>query len=232
MSSAKGSVELKEWFADKGRMDEEQPCTPQEAQAVRDYAVASPDRAALTTEQAAHLLLKADTEHPNMNDPKEKGYRIASLIFDVQREYDDLQPIMLDLFEAIEHFDSNSTAATSIKNLSRTNMKACSPSVVELPAAMRWVQITGSLILHCVQPHAKNSEVAKTLQNVGREGNLQKLDQLLPSGFTLQRWQLWKDGLAQIIADAGNEINSSTMQGARAGLQARQSFETGENPSR
>ncbi|KAL9053525.1 MAG: hypothetical protein Q9162_004692 [Coniocarpon cinnabarinum] len=126
MSSAKGSVELEEWFADKGRMDEEQPCTPQEAQAVRDYAVASPDRTALTTEQAAHLLLKADTEHPNMNDPKEKGYRIASLIFDVQRDYDDLQPLMLDLLEAIEHFDSNSTVATSINNLSRTNMKACS----------------------------------------------------------------------------------------------------------
>lgn len=96
------SPEVEQWWSSKGRMDSEEPCTPEEATAMRDFLVVHSGRRSLTVHQAALELMNVPEGRDDLGDPSSKALRIAYLLLDVQLDFEALQPLTLDLLDAID----------------------------------------------------------------------------------------------------------------------------------
>ena len=94
---------IEEWFDSKGRMDDEELCTPEEVAALRDFLVVKDHRKTLSTQEAALLLMHVPEGRDDMANPSAKAFRIADLVLDTDLEYEELQELSMDLMDTINN---------------------------------------------------------------------------------------------------------------------------------
>lgn len=107
--------EVEAWFESKGLMDEEEPCTPEEAMSMRDFLVSADGRTNLTAQDTAIRLMTVPTNRDDMTDSGPKAFRIASLILDVQLQFEAQQILTLDLIDAINDMTEPGGLSASVK---------------------------------------------------------------------------------------------------------------------
>ena len=81
------------WFDTRGRMDDEEPATPEEVLALKDYLM----KIRSAPEAAEHIMTMDETRTPLTG----KDIRVAWLIFDAMMRFPDEQVALLDLVDAI-----------------------------------------------------------------------------------------------------------------------------------
>jgi hypothetical protein len=81
------------WFDTKGKMNDEEPATPEEVQALRELLSGS-----ITPQVAAKCIMTTREDRIPLND---KLNRVAWLIFDAIIHFEEQQPLLTELVEAI-----------------------------------------------------------------------------------------------------------------------------------
>ncbi|KAL9034401.1 MAG: hypothetical protein Q9214_007060, partial [Letrouitia sp. 1 TL-2023] len=83
------------WFDDKGRMDDEEPATPREVQVLKEFLSGH-----ITSSVAAKGLMTATEDDKPLTD---KLGRVAWLLIDTIIHYQNQQPLLIELLDAIHH---------------------------------------------------------------------------------------------------------------------------------
>ena len=87
------------WFDTKGKMTEEEPATPEEVRALKDFLIGQTP--AVT---AAKRLMTGDEHEKSLHD---KMNRVAWLVFDAVIHFQRQQPSILELVEAIKNLSDD-----------------------------------------------------------------------------------------------------------------------------
>lgn len=93
--------EIEQWFEGKDRMDDEEPTTPEEVQAFKDYIIEDELGNNPSAAEAARQLMAITPGREDISDDLAKGLRIACLFLDVQEEFEAQQPLTIELLVAI-----------------------------------------------------------------------------------------------------------------------------------
>ena len=81
------------WFDAKGKMTEEEPATPEEVQALKEFLTAN-----ITAPTAAKRIMTMNEDQISLDD---KVIRVSCLIFDAVIHFQAQQPSLIELIDAV-----------------------------------------------------------------------------------------------------------------------------------
>lgn len=110
------STPTDEWYASKGQLNDDEPATPEEVEALKSFIE---DKA--SPETAAKRLMTTREDKKSLED---KTNRVAWLLFDLAMDFPDQQSRVFELLEAIKTLPDEQLAFTDEQKLKYSDWKS------------------------------------------------------------------------------------------------------------